>query len=888
MLSAGGPPWLLSIAAAGLFARAGAWGEPWPERPERVTPLGALAAATVGTLWLLTVPPLLMTYAGSVPQGIACLFLSFILGTGVGRLLIPKRLCTGWSGSILLGLSGLLTLVALAEHPTVAQLALGFGSVGRLAPWIVLAVASAGTAGVAAGTSRADLTRPGYLAGGVVAGLVAASASFLGAPPDLPVRAAVGMACLAAILGLSIQAGPSAWAARFGWLACVLLVITVGWLPPLQLHSAALAAHTRVPARDLDLIDELQESEILRSGPGSAGPHGVLRSSRGVYLLRAHNIWPPGEAEQSAETLHGLLPVLAAGEPRQTAVIGLGRGDVLDPIGAANVDRLLLLDRSSDAIGQIAFLGGSPRDAVTSPAAQLVRSHPLPSLPLPRQAMDVIVVDLPQPSLPGARAWYGRGFASNVARHLTPDGWTAFRVHSRFLDAGDLARTIVDFSSVFPDATVWVDPVGGGDVILLGTPAGGLPDAQRMIHGLTRHTLRQALRAGDLQEPLDLFSKVFSRADSEVYREQARPGRACEWRAGRARLDAQARVPLTRLAEAAQPMDAMLNLDSMVGGDLERLRIAAASSQDFWPVYLQFLDALAQGDGVASMEQVDRVTERSGDPTRDLSPLVHQIVEGGRTAAARGQEDDAHAMFLLAAAFSPGDPEVNVELARLAWAGGNLHEAIERFDRALLAEPDNLVALLGAADSHIRLGEMSQALPLLEHAVAVHADSTDALYNLGRLYVDLGRVDDGLRQYRRALPAAPDNERVHFGVAEAHFRKAVVLRENGDDPTPELLDARKAADRALSLGREPITLCLKGQIELVSGNYSAAEKALRESVELEPDSFESRAALGETYFARHDYEAAFQQFQEAARLRPADKTVRERLQQLELVAGNSP
>ena len=878
-LAIGGPVWALSTAAAALlFLRNGA-----PRRLGHARTPAAIAAAALATAWLVSIPPLLLSFSGAVPQGIAGMILAFLLGLGVGRLLLPGSFRTAWSGALLVGLSCLLTLIAASEHPVVAQLALGTG--GRFVPWIVFALVSAGSLGLAGATVAGSTARPGPLAAGIVLGTIVAGSANLGAPPDLPIRAVAGLACLAAMVGLTLHGGPARWPARLGWVSCVALIAGVGFLPPLQLNSAALGAASRVPARDLDLVEELMESEVTRSGPERTGPRAIVRSSRGKYLLRAHDVWPPGESERAAEILHALLPVLAAGDPGTAAVIGLGRGDVLDPLGAANVDRLMLLDRSPNAAGQVAALGGPARDVVMAPSTQLVRSHPLPSLPLPGRALDVVVVDLPPPSLPGAQAWYGPRFARQVRACLAEDGWTAFRVHSRFLDVGDLARVIVTFSEVFPDATVWLDPVGEGDVILLGTPSGGLPDAERMIHGLTRRALRQALRSGDLRSPGDLFTHVISRADSEVYQEHARRSGGMEWRAGDALLRADARVPLARLAAAAQPLDELVNLENVAEEEIARLHIVNASPETFWPVYLEFLDVLAQGDGTASLEQVEHVRTGSDDPTRDLAPLVHQIVEGGRTAAARGQDDDAHAMFLLAAAFSPDDPEANVELGRQAWGGGNLREAIDRFERALTRDPDNLVALLGAADAHIRLGDPGAAVSHLEHAASAHPDSIDALFNLGRLYVDTGRIEDGLVQYRRALPMAPDNARIHFGLADAHFQRAVQWRDEGRSPREEIDLARAAADRSLTLAREPVALCLKGQIELVAGNYAAAEEALRESVELDPDNFESRAGLGEAFFAQHDYEAAHRQFIEAARLRPADETVQQRLEQLKKVGG---
>jgi len=74
---------------------------------------------------------------------------------------------------------------------------------------------------------------------------------------------------------------------------------------------------------------------------------------------------------------------------------------------------------------------------------------------------------------------------------------------------------------------------------------------------------------------------------------------------------------------------------------------------------------------------------------------------------------------------------------------------------------------------HLDLGEMSEAAPLLERAVALGASDRDVLHNLAVAWVRLGRLDDAGRLLARLLAREP-------GFARAHNALGLLNERRGD------------------------------------------------------------------------------------------------------------
>lgn len=175
---------------------------------------------------------------------------------------------------------------------------------------------------------------------------------------------------------------------------------------------------------------------------------------------------------------------------------------------------------------------------------------------------------------------------------------------------------------------------------------------------------------------------------------------------------------------------------------------------------------------------------------------------------------------------------------------------------------------LRAADALVLLGviqavrgDNGAALKTVAQAVALAPDNFDAQFALGRAL--FGADDDAgaARAFRAALALRPQD-------AQARFFLATVLEHAGDDEGAlaayrELVKQEpRAAEGHLGLG-----------VLLVKRNGAEAEEGLQEltrALEIKPDLYEARAALGRALVARGRAAEAIEHLRRAAELAPGN------------------
>ncbi len=108
---------------------------------------------------------------------------------------------------------------------------------------------------------------------------------------------------------------------------------------------------------------------------------------------------------------------------------------------------------------------------------------------------------------------------------------------------------------------------------------------------------------------------------------------------------------------------------------------------------------------------------------------------------------------------------------KLVIEGTRLHgearyrEALEAFDRALALDPDAPDALLARAVTRQRLGRREEALADYDRAIAARRTS-EALNNRGCLLRDLGNLERALSDVEEAIRLAPTDAVAHVSLAE--------------------------------------------------------------------------------------------------------------------------
>lgn len=133
--------------------------------------------------------------------------------------------------------------------------------------------------------------------------------------------------------------------------------------------------------------------------------------------------------------------------------------------------------------------------------------------------------------------------------------------------------------------------------------------------------------------------------------------------------------------------------------------------------------------------------------------------------------------------------------ATVSAIGGNPHEVVALFERAVESDPRHAGALFGLAIENDRRGNDETALDLYERSTAQFPPHVGSLLNLGLLYEDRNQYEQARRCFQRVLDVFPTHRRalLFFKDAEA----------SGDMYYDE--DAQRKRDRLSQVLSIPVT-----------------------------------------------------------------------------------
>lgn len=176
-------------------------------------------------------------------------------------------------------------------------------------------------------------------------------------------------------------------------------------------------------------------------------------------------------------------------------------------------------------------------------------------------------------------------------------------------------------------------------------------------------------------------------------------------------------------------------------------QIAYHEREGRYPVVLAAADRAIAAASAASGEGAQPALERA---------------ELARVAALRalGRTADALAAAESYAARAPQSAGAQVELARTLAEAGRGEDARAAVERALALDPGDLQALslrFFPQDQN-DIQKMHEALPTLQAFVAAHPESAGALRSLARVELAIGREEDALATFARAVSLAPADD----------------------------------------------------------------------------------------------------------------------------------
>jgi tetratricopeptide (TPR) repeat protein len=240
-----------------------------------------------------------------------------------------------------------------------------------------------------------------------------------------------------------------------------------------------------------------------------------------------------------------------------------------------------------------------------------------------------------------------------------------------------------------------------------------------------------------------------------------------------------------------------------------------------------------------------------------------------RAYEADGQVDLAYRQFIRAADLLPDDAQAQVKAATLLLRSRRFAEARDRAERMLQTSPNNLEAQVILANAMAGLRDPDAAQARLAAVIAKEPRS-DAYASLAALQLSLGRVEEALAAYQKAIEIDPHAIDAHIALANLQWQRgdasaAEQTFQRGVTNNPADLPIRRALARFYqTAGRTDeaeqhlkvlagTTKTVDDQLELadyyeITGRFAEARRIL-DALAANPD---SRAADIETRLARLD------------------------------------
>ncbi|MDA0772027.1 MAG: tetratricopeptide repeat protein [Cyanobacteria bacterium] len=168
--------------------------------------------------------------------------------------------------------------------------------------------------------------------------------------------------------------------------------------------------------------------------------------------------------------------------------------------------------------------------------------------------------------------------------------------------------------------------------------------------------------------------------------------------------------------------------------------------------------------------------------------------------------------------------ESRLKLANLLHAQNNLYEALAEYQMILQANPENLNALLGAANNFKALGFKDEAINIYKKASESHPEDVLANYNYGLLLQESNELAIAIKHYEKVLAINPNFLQTYYVLGLAYWQQgekqnaselwAKFLEESADENLKaeirKTMDAKPEAIEADLLMEELSSRTLRG------------------------------------------------------------------------------
>jgi tetratricopeptide (TPR) repeat protein len=343
---------------------------------------------------------------------------------------------------------------------------------------------------------------------------------------------------------------------------------------------------------------------------------------------------------------------------------------------------------------------------------------------------------------------------------------------------------------------------------------------------------------------------------------------------------------LVRLAESGDPEAVFSLIDYYIASGRAKDAVARLES-----------DSKALKDVPEAGQRLARAYAAAGDRAR-AKALVDQVLARNPTAVDtqllkgelllnEGHRDEAFAAIRAAAASHPDSAEAQFALARFYVSRGDTSGAEAAYREVLRINPRAAAAQVEMAKLHLSTGNRNAALRTVEEVARAQPTNLDARLQLVRSLLAAKDLERAGRELDALRAANPNVAAVHVQTgslallrndvpgARASFERA----ESLDPKSPDLLEgwialdfkmnntasAKARVEHRLKEGPTPELLMLAAQTYITANDSPAAERALRQAIELDPLLLSPYDMLGQLYMTQKRLSEARAEFETLAR-----------------------
>lgn len=236
----------------------------------------------------------------------------------------------------------------------------------------------------------------------------------------------------------------------------------------------------------------------------------------------------------------------------------------------------------------------------------------------------------------------------------------------------------------------------------------------------------------------------------------------------------------------------------------------------------------------------------------DLQGALNRLEAGARITPAPGPEQEAARREKA---------EILRLLARLLLRQGRQGEAAGHYEESLELVPDQPQTLLELANTLARLGRFSEAIGHYDRLLALDSrTAATVLEKRATALINLRRGEEAIRDFQRALEAAPGDARLRLRFAEA-------LEFLGD--AAGAAKQRELAREMVQDGPGRARLALESARHLAAtGDYPAAVAQLRNALEQDSELLDARFQLAAVLGHLGEFDQAIEHFRKVLEAQP--------------------